>query len=315
MDKNLEILRDVPQLDFKDIYSDILDIENLIKYKDYTSDKIEEEKKKKIKNKLGTINNYSQVTLGLKFSFFQKKEPDLEELSHKERLTIDIVDYDMFVNFLESLKKDIENKPQNDFLVFILSKLVGQFRYHYHFDTFNKRKVDDNFLDFVFCIEKILKEYDRLGLESYTTKLKEYNDLLKKGYIKEYILAKEMGFIKSNDEKIFNYLSTSNPKMYSESWNDFFVFVQKCKENPKSIPLLKEVFENAKNAIKQHRQYIDYRLEQFKNVDIKMMKRNDKEMYLFKKIVEDYDRVHSVDDIIKSVEYKFSFLEEYLKNN
>lgn len=173
---------------------------------------------------------------------------DIESLNKAvEALNINLVDKNLYLQHLKTLPK--ENLPQETkgLLKMIAEKLDRQVRREYSLDS-----ADNRLLELFSGLKDIVAEYERLGMNQEVSGLKEYQDYMHSGYLREYILARNhgifepigTGFTLSTLQRDISYDN------YIRYWqSNFFDQLEEIKRNSRAEAFYKKVLAYGKNCL------------------------------------------------------------------
>ncbi len=179
---------------------------------------------------------------GIKSKLFREEDKELKIFRLK--IGISIEDKESFFSYLKNLRK--ENLPDNesDLLSEIADNLIYQLLSTYNLDD----PEDEEMLNFVSSLEKIISEYERIGKEEEASILKEFLPSLQGGYLKEYVKAKKRGFLNDGTISPFQY-KILKPEEYREEWEENVREIRRMAKNSRAKDFLLIIIGNIRRIL------------------------------------------------------------------
>jgi len=190
---------------------------------------------------------------------------DEKEIYAVGELSINLLDKNLYLEFLKTLDKTKLNIETRELLAIMAQKLVRQVQEVYSLDS-----ADERLLELFSGLREIILEYERIGLSEEVSNLKEYQGYLKTGYLKEYISAKNHQIFKSIGEgfNLSTFQRDSTYEYYINRWQgDFFDELEKIKQNLKAKDFYAKVLEYGKACIEFAEKDLARLREKYKDSD------------------------------------------------
>ena len=177
------------------------------------------------------------------------KEGDIDENETYAagEVSINLTDKDLYLKYLKTLHKDNLQEETKELLKMMSEKFVRQVQQEYSLDS-----ADDRLLELLSGLKNIVAEYERAGMNEEVSGLKEYQEYMNSGYLREYISARNhrmfepigTGFNLSTFQRDASY------DYYTGAWqSNFFDQLEKIKQNPKAEDFYKKVLEYGKACL------------------------------------------------------------------
>ena len=186
--------------------------------------------------------------LGIDIQLSKNKELDDEnEESVVGELCANLVDKNLYINFLKTLDTQNITKEIKKLLEILSKKFARQIRQEYSFD-----KVDNNFLELISGLKDIISEYERIGLSEKITDLKEYQKYMNSGYLKEYISAINHKIFQpiGSGFNLSTFQRDSSYEHYIKFWDkNFFDELENIEKNPKAKDFYNKVLKYGEDCI------------------------------------------------------------------
>ncbi len=210
--------------------------------------------KKEIDNNITPQDMYNMHSETLQKLGIDIESPNKEgDVDEKEKFAvgeigINLVNKDLYLNYLKTLNKENLQPEHKEILEMIVDKIRKQVQNEYSLDT-----VDDRLFELLAGIKNIVLEYERIGLSDEVKNLKDYQQYLGSGYLKEYILARNHNVFEPIGEgfNLSTYQRDSSYENYKNMyWKDnFFDVLDKVKQNPDADEFYNKVVEYGKSCL------------------------------------------------------------------
>ncbi len=163
-------------------------------------------------------------------------------------MRINVSNRNRFIPFLEALAPDqVEEtglKPNLESLSKVLSQQV--------LDHYDLKEPNDEALQLLGGLGKIIDEYKRLGMSKAVTRLETYLNHARQGDLREFVAVENAGLL-SEPGKYFgpaDWQGDSTPAGLRQRWDEALRVVKTAKANPKAGSLYKQLSEHLIKCIK-----------------------------------------------------------------
>lgn len=188
-------------------------------------------------------------------------------------MRMNVADGNKFVGYLTALDEQSLTESQVRGLKMVAESFSLQLTQQYELgnpDDERTMKLFGN-LDQIIQQYKRLDEQGKTGLAGSVEELGTYLDVARKGYLREYVLAKNEKLLAKPDDKVFgpsDWWGDSSPQSFKEMyWEKALAAAKKIGENPKAQDFYGEVVENLKASLRHTKAQLKNPPEYFRKED------------------------------------------------
>lgn len=180
-------------------------------------------------------------------------------------LSINLSDKDLYLVFLRTLDSSNLSQETKELLEMIAKKLVRQVKEEYSLES-----LDDRLLELLAGLKDIVLEYERIGLVKEVSSLKQYQEYINTGFLKEYISAKNHKIFEpiGSGFNLSTFQRDSSYENYINYWQaDFFSILEKIKKNPKATDFYSKVLDYGRACLDFAEEDVKQMRKKYKNPD------------------------------------------------
>lgn len=208
-----------------------------------------------------------------------------EEANSPTRLTemrLNVSDAEKFLSFLASFEGSNLSPEDKKSLETIAEILKKQFKGQYEVSNPD----DDRFLVLIGSLEKIIRQYENIGLGESVKDLTKLLEVSRGKYLNEYLMVDRKSYLLPHDEGFgpARWHMDMNPDTYKNSWESAVAMYKQIKLNPNATELAEqlrthfiEAIEMAESDILSSPRETKYQIENFP-LFLKTLKKSKEEL-------------------------------------
>ncbi len=176
-------------------------------------------------------------------------------------MRMNVADGKKFVGYLDALDENSISQSQVNGLKMVADTLTAQLTEQYELGNHD----DERTLNLFGNLDQIIQQYKRLdatgatGLASSVQELGTYLEVARKGYLREYVLAKNEKLLAKPADSLFgpsDWWSDTSPKSFKERYRKALEAAHTIGKNPKAQAFYREVIESLKASLRHTKEQL-----------------------------------------------------------